>query len=72
MSFKLNNPEMQQFNDLVNAIRSDVPYNPQPARNYISLVRGRVCVALNQQIDAGIITDICVDRTKEVDQYYHR
>lgn len=71
MAIHLNALEMQQFQSLLECIRSDPPYTPKPARTHIALIRGRVCVKLNQEIDAGIIKDIFVDRSGPVDQYYH-
>lgn len=70
----LNNSEKQQAHTLLKLIRLDVPNNPQPARAYIPLVRGRVCVWLNEQINAGLVSDILVDRTRrpDVDYYYHK
>lgn len=67
----LNNPEMDQFNLLLDGIRSDKPHNPRPARDYVSLVRGRVCVYLNQEIKNNHIRDIYVINTKFGDLYAH-
>lgn len=67
----LNNPEMDQFDLLVDGIRSDKPHNPRPARDYVSLVRGRVCAYLIQEIKANHIRDIYVVHTKYGDLYAH-
>lgn len=67
----LNPVEQLQYNDLKTMIRADAPFSPHRASYYIPLVRARVCVALNQDIDAGVIKDIKVNRTPKVDEYYH-
>lgn len=71
MRIKLNEAEKRQYGELLECIRADIPNNPQPARHYIDLCRGRVCVYLNQQINTGGIKDIKVDRSGNVDRYYH-
>lgn len=71
MAVNLNVSEEKQYQSLLECIRSDPPYTPKPARAHIALIRGRACVKLNQEIDAGIIKDIFVDRSGPVDQYYH-
>lgn len=68
---KLNVHEQAQYNQLLAAIRSDIPFNKQPARTYNPLIRGRVCVALNQSIDSGAVVDIRVDRSEMIDRYFH-
>ncbi len=68
---KLNAYEQSQYTQLILDIRADLPFNKQPARTYIPLVRGRVCVALNQAIDRGEIVDIHVDRSENIDRYFH-
>lgn len=70
----LNNDEQTQFQELLHRIRLDVPNNPRPARSYIPLVRGRVCVYLNQEINAtpSRLPDIRVNRIPgQADEYYH-
>lgn len=67
----LNECELIQYRELVSRIRQDSANTPRPARSYIPLVRGRVCVYLNQQIDAGNIVDIKVDRVPNTDEYFH-
>ena len=67
----LNHPEMDQFNLLVKGILFDKPHNPRPARDYVSLVRGRVCVYLNQEIKNNHIRDIYVVHTRYCDLYAH-
>lgn len=71
MAINLNASEEKQYQNLVELIKSDTPNTPRPARDYIPLVRARTCAKLNQEIDAGIIKDIFVDRSGPVDQYYH-
>lgn len=68
---KLNVHEMAQFIELVDKIRHSTPGLKVPASYHIPLVRGRVCVYLNELINAGAITDVLVDRTATVDRYYH-
>ncbi|MEE0913672.1 MAG: hypothetical protein U0L76_03690 [Ruminococcus sp.] len=70
---KLNFAEMQQFQLLIKAIRADVPHHPQPARNFISLVRARVCAYLCQEIVSKNIKDIYIVRSPkdDVDFYAH-
>lgn len=67
----LNNSERDQLDILVDGIRSDQPHNPRPARDYVNLVRGRVCVYLNQEIKNNHIRDIYVVHTKYGDLYAH-
>lgn len=67
----LNNAEDIQYNELVSKIRGNLPYKAQQARDYIPLIRARVCRALNYAIDNNIVTDIKVDRSQIVDMYYH-
>lgn len=67
----LNAAEKVQYSELLSKIRRDLPFSPKPARDHVPLVRGRVCIALNYDIDHGIITDVKVDRSRSVDQYYH-
>lgn len=70
----LNSNEQSQFQELLHRIRLDVPNNPRPARSHIPLIRGRVCVYLNQEINAvpSHLPDIRVKRTAgQADEYYH-
>lgn len=69
---KLNQSELQQLDILVDGIRSDKPHNPRPARDYVNLVRGRVCVYLIEKIKANQIRDIYVVHTKYGDLYAHK
>lgn len=68
---KLNEYEQEQYSQLLLKIRSDTPFNKQPARTHIPLVRARVCAALNQAIDSGAVVDIRVDRSEMIDRYFH-
>lgn len=72
MAIVLNASEMRQFQDLIKLIRSDPPHTPRPAREHIDLIRGRVCVYLNQMIDRKAIQDVFVNRSGPVDLYYHQ
>lgn len=67
----LNHPEEGQLDLFTNAIRSDKPNNPQPARNFVPLIRCRVCAFLVQEIKAGHIRDIYVVHTPYGDLYAH-
>ena len=62
---KLNKYEQEQYSQLILKIRADLPFKKQQASVYIPLVRGRVCVALNQAIDRREISDIRVDRSEK-------
>lgn len=62
--------EKHQFSELCSKIRADLPFSPKRASDYVTLVRGRVCVALNHSIDNGL-ADIRVDRSGLVDKYFH-
>lgn len=69
---QLNPYEKAQYVDLLMQIRADAPNRPRHARDYIPLIRARVCRAVNEDIDAGSISDIKVIRsTGQVDLYYH-
>lgn len=67
----LNTAEDIQYNELVSKIRENSPYTARPARDYVPLIRARVCRALNYAIDNSLVTDIKVDRSQNVDLYYH-
>ncbi len=73
INITLNIPEKAQYRTLIEAIRADAPANPRPARDHVPLVRGRVCVFLNQQISshAQDIRDIKVLRNGTVNLYFH-
>jgi len=69
---KLNAYEQSQYTQLLLDIRADLPFNKQPARTYNPLIRGRVCIALNQAIDSGAIVDIRVDKSgPNENTYFH-